>query len=346
MDLHITRSFVWPFLLLTAVALGLSMMIEIIGKLDKFIENADTLGLALRRLTWTYGLGVPSFLIPLVPVTVLVSGAFALAHLERNNELLALKASGVSMYRVLAPIFLAATAMSLAGAGIQEFLVPRVEQRLLPLRRRWEGKGDRADLVAGRVAGEGTRYFVYYNVSRRNEILDVYLVFGRGDEMIRADRGAFVENHWLLERVSRVVRGKTMEERPLWHWRTSLRPADLEVTRLGPGARSLGTLLQMARDEPDNGPYHVFLHSRLAYPLHGLLLLFVAVPVILSHESVRKSRLFGAGVSILLAGGYYAVTFLSCHLGNDGSLPPFLAVWLPVLLFGGLGVYLFDSVRT
>lgn len=346
MDRHILGIFVVPFLLLTAVALGLSLMLEIIRDLDAYVNAATSTWAGLRRLFWVYSLRAPSFLIPLVPMTILVAGAFALARLERDNELTALKASGVSIHRVLAPIFLAAAVLALGAAAIQEFVVPPVEQRLLSLTHEWKGRGERWGRVGGFYAPEQTQYMLDYNPVSES-LRNVLLIFlGEEKQWVSAQRGDRTAWGWRLSRVRLQRKGEEVATRAEWEWRTRLRPRDLEIEMLEPSVRSLPMLADLMRRHQGNARYRILFYARLIYPLHGIILLLVAVPVILSHAAVRKSRLFGAGIAILLGGVYYVVTFLCHHLGGQGNLPPLLAAWLPVAMFASLGLYLFDNVPT
>ena len=69
--------------------------------------------------------------------TVLVGAAYAVAQLSRQNELTALKASGMSIHRILMPIIVTAVAFSFLAAVNREFVVPHLEEKLLPLERVW-----------------------------------------------------------------------------------------------------------------------------------------------------------------------------------------------------------------
>ena len=80
------------------------------------------------------------------------------------------------------------------------------------------------------------------------------------------------------------------------------------------------------------------LHSRFAFPFASLVFAVVAVPLGMQNRRSGKSAGFSTSIGVLLA--YYVVQSLLRTLAEKGSLPPALAMWLPNIIFLGLGWYL------
>lgn len=80
------------------------------------------------------------------------------------------------------------------------------------------------------------------------------------------------------------------------------------------------------------------LHSRFAFPFASLVFAVVAVPLGMQNRRSGKSAGFATSIGILLA--YYIVQSFLRTLAEKGSLPPALALWLPNMIFMGLGWYL------
>jgi lipopolysaccharide export system permease protein len=80
------------------------------------------------------------------------------------------------------------------------------------------------------------------------------------------------------------------------------------------------------------------LHSRFAFPFASLVFAVLAVPLGMQNRRSGKSAGFATSIGILLA--YYVVQSLLRTLADKGTLPPALALWLPNLIFLGLGWYL------
>jgi lipopolysaccharide export system permease protein len=178
-------------------------------------------------------------------------------------------------------------------------------------------------------------------------MLNVDIRFFGAKFRIKAERGTHAKGGWLLEKVIETPKGEAPREMETWFWKTTLEPGDLMRNGLDKSdAYTIQMLLDAVREHPKNTYYRMWLYGRLVYPLQGILLLLVAVPVILSRESVRKSRLFGAGISAIFGGVYYLTVIICTWLGENDKLPPMIAAWLPVALFGLIGLYLFDNVAT
>jgi len=80
-------------------------------------------------------------------------------------------------------------------------------------------------------------------------------------------------------------------------------------------------------------------HIRFADPINNLVLLLVGLPFILSRERNIKAS---AGLSVLMVGSYFAFV----HVCRLIDLPPMLAAFLPIMLFGTIAAVMLDSVKT
>ena len=348
-DFHIARTFLVPFVIITAAALGLYIVADAMGDLDDFLAASDSFSQLISRMSEAYIARVPVFLTPLVPMTLLISGAFAIAYMARNNEITALKASGISVHRILMPVFVSATLVSLLAFANQEFVVPVVELHYLPQMRLWKGEKEQWIWLTRNMTKENTVCYVRYNVVKR-AMLNPKLTIKHGREVAVIDgasgRWDSRENAWVLNDVTIDVAGMKVTKADSYVWKTSLTPRDLDADMLPASSQPLRAIMQGIGSEAHSVKYRVMVYSRLAYPLVGVALLLTGVPFMLQHESVRRSRLFGAGVCILIGAVYYLVNFVATALGEGGALPSAVAGLLPVLLFGALGVYLTDRIRT
>ena len=99
----------------------------------------------------------------------------------------------------------------------------------------------------------------------------------------------------------------------------------------------------MARD-PDDNSYQTLWHYHLTFPLANLLLLLVGIPLMFNYERGRSTDRIALGG--LLCVFYYSADFVFRTLGVKGQLSPLLSAWIPVLVFGSLGIMLYDSLRS
>jgi len=82
----------------------------------------------------------------------------------------------------------------------------------------------------------------------------------------------------------------------------------------------------------------VQLWKKIAFPLITLVMAVLALPFALSAG--RRGALSGVAVALLIAGGYWVSAVLFETLGNGSQLPPFVAAWMPDVIFGLAGGYM------
>ena len=114
--------------------------------------------------------------------------------------------------------------------------------------------------------------------------------------------------------------------------------------RENPLELSFSEIQDLMQRDPDNVVYQTLWQYQLTFPLANLVLLLVGLPAMMAHERRRTTdRMVLGGLLCLF---YFGTDFVSRNLGLEGDLSPLLASWTPVLLFGSLGVVLFESMRT
>lgn len=101
----------------------------------------------------------------------------------------------------------------------------------------------------------------------------------------------------------------------------------------------LGELLQLKR-VPDPDSARLVRHTRITEPFNNLVMLFLGLPFILYRE--RRDIKASASLCLLIVGTFYAFVYLCRNVG----LPPALAAWLPIMLFGPVSIVMLDSVKT
>src|SRR5262245_14815363 len=88
----------------------------------------------------------------------------------------------------------------------------------------------------------------------------------------------------------------------------------------------------------------VVFHMRLTRPVLGMLLVFMGLSIILRDQN--RNVFISTGLCLGLCALFFIMVFFCKHLGENESLPPALAAWFPVILFGLLSFVMFDAVHT
>jgi len=84
-------------------------------------------------------------------------------------------------------------------------------------------------------------------------------------------------------------------------------------------------------------------YSKISYPFANFILLFLGIPLALFLRKGGKGASFALG--LIVSFGYYEITALSKSMGEGGTLTPFLAAWIPNIIFLTGGIYLFTKIE-
>lgn len=357
-DRYVSRSFLVPFVGILLLIFVLYASFDLLKKIDELQQVGA--GRAVSLLAKYYAYLFPVFILDTIPVVVVVSAGLALVRMAKNRELLILKSSGISIYRIALPIFFWTLLISTGMLWMRESVVPVFSKRKALLARRLENKTSESRLLEDQKYNR--RFFVdSYNFSE-DTLNKVTVVERRADESIKriieADKGRWRRDGRLaLKGVE--IRQYTPEGLPEGNSTVKTRLAlptglsqfdFLSANKGSLGGRSLAMpldkLASKMRASPHIPEYRVAFHSRLASTFIPFLLLLVGIPILVGFENSAQNRFLGVLICVLVAGGHYVLVFVSNSMGGTGVLHPALAGWLPVIITGPAGICLFESMLT
>ncbi|OGD25136.1 MAG: LPS export ABC transporter permease LptF [Candidatus Aminicenantes bacterium RBG_13_63_10] len=357
LDRYIMRKFLGLFLIIVLGLLALTVVVTFFERLNVVYEHNKPLGL-LARFIWH---SLPEFLYYILPVAALTAMLLSLGILTKFNEVTAMKACGLSLYRIVLPVIVLAAGVSLASFTLQE--------RVLP------GANTRAQQVWDTILDLPSRSYGLLNQSWMvNRTKDRFYNFGYFDTS-RSTFGRLAVYDldpvsWTLrrrlfaERAS--LQGQTLRPEKGWLWnfaedapvrfeRVSRPEFTLEEGRdfflkkwKEPSQMSFGELRAYIREVRELGfdtvRYRVDLHSKVSFPLICLFMTLLGIPFAFSMG--KRGTLVGIGLGFVIAMVYWGAIGLFRGLGYAGSLNVFLAAWGPNLVFGLAGFYGLLSLRT
>ena len=356
-DRYVSRSFLVPFVGILVFIFGLYVAYDLLTKIDDVqgLAKSEALNLLLKYYAYVF----PIFVLDSVPVIVVMAAGLALVKMSKRRELLLLKASGISMYRAVAPIFFWALLISLGVLWVRERMVPHVVRDKELVARELSGDVGRTLMLKD----EQLKFKLFVNSydfwDHSMERVSVIELSGLTvKRVVEADRA-----HWTQDGRIRLegvqvrdfsVRGPKAGQ-PMamtsMEIETTLTPFDFVRARSEKaGSRPLFlTLPQLAakmRENPNVPHFRVAFHSRLASAFASFVLLLVAIPLLVGFEHSAHSRFVGAVICIFVAFVYHAIVFVCTSVGDTGGMHPVLAGWLPVIAAGPCGIWLFQSMLT
>ncbi len=355
-DRYLIREFLMYLGFGLGVGAALFVVVDLFQTLDRYLRIKPPLLFILEHFVYR----LPAGLYEGLPVIVLVSTIFLFLALSRQHELTALKAAGVSLYRVSLPILLLAFAVSLGSVVFQETVLPVLS-----------AKGEEVDRV--KIRGELPRHLqrrtqIWYRSSDsrffRLELLDpvgqqmdgvtileidrTYRLLNRLD----AVRAQWTPQGWEFQRgiFREFGHDNSVDAMPFTLSSLELPESIEDFTRTQQppetmSFRELRAYLSKLQESGHQvGKYMVQLYSKLSFPLIHVIMVLVAIPFALQWP--RGGRVIGIALAIAISMGYWLVSSLALSFAKADLLPPFLAAWTANIVFAGLGVSLFLRART
>jgi len=352
LDRYIITSFLPDFFVSAFALSGIFVVVDLFQRLGDFIDLQFTQ--AFVTVCRYYALFVPINIPEMFPAITLIGAGMTLVRYSRANALLAMKASGVSIFRIMVPLFGCACALAGAATLNREYVVPRLwirmdrlqrelRDQVLPVRRRIEDPANNMQVWV----------WEFDRKKRTMKTIDIWQYYDSGAlrYWIKAERGEWRGKEWRLFDVTkhdfaeddRHLGTKKLQTYVIG---TSLEPKDLEAVTIEPAALKFGELRELCRTHPDVHSFQVNLHDRVVYPLKPLVLLLIGVPLLIGFDGLGRSRFLGILYCVIVCAVFYATGFVSSHFGLTGRLHPILAAWTPTVMFGAAGMLMFDNMRT
>ena len=381
------RSFLVAYLVCAASFVSLYIAVEAFTKLNRFIPSGrnsvlDIISEFAANLARYHAAMVPTIFVNYMgPILTLSAAMFSLTFLNRGNEFTPVKASGVSLYRMLLPIFLIATCFSGLTFSLQEWVIPEMREPIrhaLALSRSDALKPDPfydplnnlhvrverynpAQKVAAVVTVWNWNLTADPESHDRNTILDAKSMVWvpDPDSTPRNEKGRWLLRDGSIQRYNADWRGELIynqegenfyqlkEPFAEKHLQTTLLPIDLETSDQDISYLSSEELRSQHKRQPYHHHLLARLHHHYAFPFSHVILLLLGIPFVLNYRS--RSFFLSLAAGFVLCAAYFLVSSMALSLASDPgehSLPPVLASWLPNVLFGSLGLTIFVNMRT
>jgi LPS export ABC transporter permease LptG/LPS export ABC transporter permease LptF len=359
LDEYVLREFVNTFLLVLTSFVLLLLVFTFFDLVGDILRNRIPLAIVgeyLINLT-------PSQIYQITPLAVLIAVLVTFGVLNRNSEIVAMKATGISLYRLVIPIFFIAAILAVSLFLSDQFYLPQANRRQEALRSVIKGRPPQTFLhpeqkwIFGQKPnpGEPEKIFYYqFFDPDANEFANISIfefdpttfnltrrVFARRavwdplagswrfeDGWMRDIHGADVTAYKTFTRAS----FPEIHVAPDYFKKEALQSQEMNFGQLRRYIRDLG------QSGFDTMRLRVALWNKLTYPLVAVVMAMLGIPFALSMG--RRGSLSGIALAIALALAYWVVNGLFDAMGSVNYLPAALAAWASVVLFGLLGGYL------
>lgn len=356
LDRYIIRQFVLTTLFSLVAVLIIFIVIDAMENLDDFIDAHANWGIIVQYYIYF----MPEIIKLIMPIAMLLASLFVTARLSTQNELTAMKSSGISLYRLMIPYLVVAVLVSVGSVYFNGWIVPRVNKMKFTI--------ERVYLHKGLVNASGANIYVqdtptrilsigYFDDARgaasRVSIQD----FSVADPTIMIDRmdatsmiWDSTEHRWYLQNGTRrwFAEGKerieSFDRQPagVLHFA----PDDLRKKQEKPDEMEYYDLQQFIKNQQRAGQdvsrWLVDFYSKTSFPFASVIVVLFGIP----FASIKRRGGVGVqlGVSLLICFIYLIFMKVGQVFGYNGDISPLWTAWSANIIFLAAATFLIVRV--
>lgn len=380
-DRYIAKNFLYGYFISLFIMIGMFLTIDLFMNLDEFAELLGTEDVTGHTLTFAdvaanvvrfYSVRSALWYKDMAGMIIVIAAVFSLTRMTRNNELVAVMASGMSLKRILAPILILSVLLTGLMVADQEFLIPKYSYELTREHDElsyenayslWFVGDDNGSLFCSRQYDEKTQTLTDPFIIVREPIE------GRGGEIfhvtgkIRAAAATYSDElqGWTLTAGRQMFLTSSDETditggrrtQSIDFYPSNLTAADIPI-RKREGFKALLSLRQLTELENNPGVRTNDLaslalqkHSRVTKPIINLIMLMVALPVLVCRDP--KTMKTAILISFLTTLSCFLVVFICELFATEiffGQIRPAIWAWAPIFIFFPVALIEIDSMKT
>ena len=353
---YVIREYLKVFLLSLSGLILIYIVVLFFQKVDLFIKYQAPFLLIFEYLLYK----IPEVIFQwTLPYAVLLSILLTLGTLSRHSEITAMKAGGVSLYRITIPLFIISLFISFFSFLGNEYLVPLTNQKtryLLSVKVRKEQQTSFFKNYKLWYHSDNGIYNIQL-LDAKEKVLKGITLYQFDDQFhctrrIDAREAKWTDGKWKFYQgaIREFGEGGSIRTVPFLEQEFSL-PEDWEsFQRIERQAREMSYtelrnyVQKIQVSGYDSTRYLADLYSKLSYPFLNLIMVLIGIPFALKTGRSGGVAL-SIGISVMIGFAYGVTFYIFLSFGKSGVLPPFLAAWTPTLIFGLAGIFTLMSIR-
>ncbi len=339
LDRYLGRAVIGGTILTLAVLLPLLGFFILADEMDGVGEGNYRFLDALQFVV----LSMPRYAYQLFPIATLIGALVGLGSLAGSSELVAMRAAGVSIGRIIYAALKAGLLLALIAVGIGEGIAPAAEQHALAMRAAAQEGQVTLQSPFGFWARDGKAFVNIKEILSGTNLRDIY-IYEMNDQhelvvSTHARDARYVAGQWVLEDIalSRIFESRIEVERiDQAEWDSLLSPSLLKIVVVEPHVLPVWGLYKyiqfMTINDQDSGAYEVAFWGKIVHPFLIMAMIFVSTPILLgSSRSTGLGRRIFLGILVGIA--FYLVSRTFAYLALLFELSPVVAAFTPPLLF-------------
>tara|TARA_Y100001968_G_scaffold235480_1_gene218639 strand:- start:645 stop:1724 length:1080 start_codon:yes stop_codon:yes gene_type:complete len=356
LDKYIIGQFLSNFILSILAFLIIFLLVDLIDRLDKFIDNQ----MPNKDIINYYILTIPWFISISMPMALLLSTVFSIGILQKRNEITAIKASGISIKRIGSSFLIIGVLFSMLLFYFDNNIVTKSIHYRTELEDKYFKKNKhsikRKQNIHRQINDNNVLIINKYSYKKNTASNVSILSFNNGNLYSRIDADKMIWNNeiesWKIPYYTKRIFNKNkliftsiVQDTIL---NLNFSPIDLTKESVKPEEMNYFELKDFVKKIKSNGikepKWEVNLHFKSAFACSSFLMILFGLS--LSVKKPRSNIGIGIGLSIFTIFLYYAALKFGQALGYKGILNPFISVWNANFIFLIIGIYLYSKSRT
>jgi lipopolysaccharide export system permease protein len=348
LDRYLIKEILKHFGIVLVAAAGIYLVVDFFENIDKFLGA----GLTVMRMIQFLQLKLPLITVQITPVGILLAVLITFGLMNKNNEIIALKSGGMSIYYFTRPIFAVGIFFSVLLFLLSEIVVPVTISKAndiyrVEVKKYTQTKGKRNIWFKTHRCIAYISYFDARKKSVRKITLNYFDQQFKLKRRVDASSGVFKNGQWELENImeQKLNSGTGSYDIEFYDRKVEaidFLPEDLQRIAKKSEEMSFKELLNYIADVEAEGydatPYRVDLHAKFSLPVACLIVCLIGAGI-----TLRKITKHGLAVNIALGIVviflYWIIHSFCMSLGYGGMLPPVIAAWMSNFIFACFAIF-------
>lgn len=349
---YFLKEFTSPLLL----ALGVLTFVMLLGNLIKIADLVIRKGVDFYSVSRLFLFMMPYLLTYTLPVAALTAILLSLGRLSGDNEIVAIRASGINMFTLVAPLLIVGLILSLALVIFNDRVIPYAHYAFRKVLVDVGMKNPAAALEPGVFINSFEKYTLFIYRIDGNKLTNIRIYEPQGEDKpartIVAKRGEFIvlpENRVVKLKLIDGTSDEPDPENPMNFYKLNFKtyfmtlslgqmqergtvekkPKDMTIPELQKEAKKL------KKEGIDPAPLITEIHTKIALAFSCFIFMLLGTP--LAVITRRREKSINFAIAFIIVGIYYLLLITAQSLSLEGRLEPVIAMWLPNLIFGAIG---------
>ena len=358
LDKYIIKNFLIPFFYCLSLFIFLYMIIDLFGHLDEILKH----GVPILMLQEYYLSMIPFIIIHTAPIASLVSTVYLISTMNKFDELMAMRAAGINIFRILAPFIFIGFMISMGVFTVSEKLLPVSMKNAHFIKENYLEKEEKNKTKSKKTInnialyGKNDRLIFIKSYDTSDDTVKDITILGQDKtgnviEKTDAQEGKWLRSGWMFSNilVYKLDEKGMVAGNPVFFKKKNIdmeSPKDLILKGSNHEFMNFKNLSNYIDNFSNTSPditnrLSVDLHQKISFPFTNLVIILISASFAMKIKPRGKgAAIMGIGMSMVIGFIYYSFMATSIALGKGGMLPPLLSAHLANILFGSIGIIL------